>query len=156
MSIFQKLKNLDVAPDAIVKLEYSDGVDVFVHNETELDTALSETDVVSMFSELIATPGLKAQSTYGGNILESIRDNDLLDDYPRDDSFSEYLQEQINDNFHDVDLIDCSIEKYDHKRGYCTLTANVSVQYDNLMDTVPSLYGWTAQVTTENGTLMLS
>tara|TARA_B100000131_G_C17982533_1_gene559224 strand:- start:279 stop:749 length:471 start_codon:yes stop_codon:yes gene_type:complete len=156
MSIFDKLENLNVSGDTIVSLSYSDGVNVFVHNESEVDTALSETDVVTQFAELISTPGLAAETAYGNNIIESLRDEGHLDDYERDGTFSEYLSEMIVNNFYDVDLVEYSIEKFDHKRGYCTLTADVRVSYDNLMKSAPFLHGWNVSVPTENGTLTLS
>ena len=56
MSIYKKLQGLDLNSDATISLRYSEGTDVFVHNETEVETAMSETDVINRFSELIATP----------------------------------------------------------------------------------------------------
>ena len=41
MSITQTLKNLNLEPDSLVTLTYSEGTDVFVHNETEIETALA-------------------------------------------------------------------------------------------------------------------
>ena len=91
MSIVNKLKKLNLEADAIVGLSYSDGVDVFVHNETEVDTALSETDVVSTFSELIATPGLRASTRFGGDVIQSMRDDGFLEDYDRNGDFPSSL-----------------------------------------------------------------
>ena len=54
MSILENLKNLNLDSDAVVSLSYSEGTDVFVHNETEVETALSETDVVNSFAELVS------------------------------------------------------------------------------------------------------
>ena len=155
MTIFDSLENLNLSDDSVVSLSYSEGTDVFVHNETEVDTALSETDVVSSFADLIATPGLNAETQYGGNVLESLRDEGLLEDYARDFTFSEYLAEMITDNFYDVDLIEYTTEKYDHKRGFCTLSADVNVTMGNIMEARPMLIGWKASVETDNGTLIL-
>ena len=66
MSITQKIKNLNLSEDTLVTLSYSEGTDVFVHNETEVETALSDTDVVSSFASLIATPGLRVSSQWSG------------------------------------------------------------------------------------------
>ena len=156
MSIIQKIKDLNLSEDTTVSLSYSDGVDVFVHNETEVETALSETDVVTTFADLIATPGIRAETQYGGNVLESLREEGLLEDYPRDFTFSEYLAETITENFYDVDLIDYTTEKYDHKRGFTTLSADVKVSVKNLLSAQPYLGGWTVSVPTEAGTLTLS
>jgi len=155
MTILESLKNLNLDTDAVVSLSYSGGTDVFVHNETEVDTALSDTDVVSTFAELVATPGLNAETQYGGNVLESLRNEGLLDDYAHDHTFSEYLAETITDNFYDVEVIEYTTEKYDHKRGFCTLSADVNVTMGNILKSVPCLIGWKASVKTENGTLIV-
>ena len=154
MSIASKLKGLNLEEEATVTLTYREGTDVFVHNETEIETALAETDVVSTLSSLIATQGLNVETQFGGNVLEGLREAEYLEDYTRDGTFEDYLTETINDNFYDIDLVDYSIEKYDHKRGYCTLTAQVNVSAQNLIDTQPYLGGWKAQVTTDSGTLI--
>ena len=153
MSIITKLKSLNLEPDTMVTLTYSEGVDVFVHNETEVETAMAETDVISTFSELIATPKLKVSTQYGGSIIERLRQEEYLDDYARDGDFGAYLNEVISDNFYDVDCIEYSTEKYDHKRGFCTLTAQVQITADNIIAQAPFLSGWTASVSTSNGTL---
>jgi hypothetical protein len=156
MSIIQKIKELNLPEDASVSLNYSEGADVFVHNETEVDTALSETDVVSMFAALVATRGLQAESTYGTHILNSLRSDGLLDDYERGSfSFSEYITETLKENFYDQEFIEHSTEKYDHKRGYCTLSADVKVSVKNLLISSPYLGGWQASVKTDAGTLTL-
>ncbi|MEC7116161.1 MAG: hypothetical protein VXW76_06305 [Actinomycetota bacterium] len=155
-TIFDKLKNLELPENTVVSLSLSEGTDVFVHNETEVETALSETDVVSTFSDLVATPGLNAKTRYGTNIIEALRDEGLLDDYERGTfTFAEYISDAITDNFYDVDLIDYSTEKYDHKRGFCTLTADVVVPLGTLLETRPFLGSWEVSVPTENGTLVL-
>ena len=139
-----------------MSLSLSEGTDVFVHNETEVETALSETDVVSVFSDLVSTPGLNAKTRYGTDIIESLRDEGLLEDYERGShAFAEYITETINDNFYDVDLIDYTTEKYDHKRGFCTLTADVVVPLTSLLEAQPYLGSWEVSVPTENGTLVL-
>jgi hypothetical protein len=155
MHILEKLAGLQLPDDTVVTLTYSEGTDVFVHNETEVETAIADTDVISSFAELIATSGLKVTTPYGSEVLQSLRDEGLLEDYDREGWFGEYLCETINDNFYDIDLIEHSTEKYDHKRGYCTLTATVKANLDNLLEAQPYLGGWTASVSTVAGTLTL-
>ena len=149
----EKLTNLKVQENEMVTLSYSDGTDVFVHNETEVETAMAETDVISVFSELIATPGLHVSTQYGGNVLGRLREDNLLEDYDRGGDFGAYLNDVISDNFYDVDMIEYSTERYDHKRGFCTLRAQVQVSAGDLIKLNPYLNGWTASVKTENGTL---
>jgi len=157
MSIIQKLKNLNLDPDTMVTLKYSEGTDVFVHNETEVETAMAETDVISTTAELLATPGLKLYSAWGNSeVLGELRSADLLEDYERGEGdFSEYLTETINDNFYDVEIIEYSTEKYDHKRGFCTLSVDFRAKVSDLVSASPWLGCWTVSVPTENGTLTL-
>ena len=156
MSIFETLREMNMPGDSVVSLSLSEGTDVFVHNESEVETALTETTVVSEFAELVATKGLEVTTAYGTNVLDSLRDDGLLDDYDREGWFSVYLAETMNDNFYDLDLIEYSTEKYDYKRGFCTLTADVRVTLENLLDVCPPLTGWDVQVKTPNGTLTVT
>ena len=128
-NVFENLKSLNLEEGTIVTLTYEEGADVFHFNETEIETALSQTDVVNQFAELIATPGLDARDSWSeASILEGLRDQGMLDDYERGSfTFSEFITEMISENFYDTELIDYSTEKYDHKRGFTTLTATVKV-----------------------------
>lgn len=156
MSLIQKIKDLNLPEDATVSLSYSEGVDVFVHNETEVETALSETDVLSTFSELVATRALQAESMYGTHVLDSLREEGYLDDYERGSyGFAEHIAEKLEENFYDQEFIEYSTERYDHKRGFTTLSADVKVSVKNLLFATPHLGGWTASVQTDAGTLTL-
>jgi len=150
-SVFEKMQEMKFDSSSMVTLTYSEGTDVFVHNESEVETALEETNVVEAFSDLIATPDLTTATMWGNDILEDLRGADLLEDYERDGTFSEYLAETIKDNFYDTDIIDYCTEKYDHKRGFCTLTAQIQVPLTNLMEVQPLLAGWDITVKAPNG-----
>lgn len=156
MSITNKLKSLNLNKDAVVNLTYSEGTDVFVHNESEIETALENTDVVQTLSELVATKGLEVTTSYGTGVIESLREEGLLENYERgSDNFQEYIAETITDNFYDVDLVDYSTEKYDYKRGFTTLSVDVNVPVDQLLEVQPFIDIWTVSVKTENGILTL-
>jgi hypothetical protein len=156
MSIFETLTSMNLPTDTVVNLSYSEGTDVFVHNETEVETALSDTNVVSTFSELIATPGMSVKSQRGTDVLCSLREQGLLDSYERGThAFSDFLTMTITDNFYEIDLIEHSTEKYDHKRGFTTLSADVQVSLEEILATQPALYGWDVSVQTAAGILTL-
>ena len=109
MSIFEKLAELNLPDETTVSLSISEGTDVFVHNETEVETALSETSVVNDVAELITTPGLKVTDTYGHSPVESLREEGFLDDYTRGDfAFTEFVSEVINENFYDQEFVEYS------------------------------------------------
>jgi len=153
MSIYKKLQSLNLTEDSMVSLRYSEGTDVFVHNETEVETAMAETDVINRFSELIATPGLRAQTRWGEEIISELRDSGFLEEYERDYTFSDFISDTISENFYDFEFIETSTEKYDHKRGFCTLSAEVEIPYGNLTKAQPDLIGWDVVVETPLGSL---
>jgi len=156
MSIYEKLKNLNLNPETTVTLSYSEGVDVFVHNETEVETALAETDVVNTFAELITTPGLDVNTQWGNeSVMQTLRSEGLLEDYERDGDFASYVTDVLTENFYDQDFVEYSTERYDHKRGFTTLSAEVQVPITDILQANPHLSGWEVSVQTENGVLTL-
>jgi len=154
MSVFDRLIGLDLPTDTKVTMSYSEGTDVFVHNETAVDDAIGYTDVIQTFSDLVATPGLQAEIPYCGNVLQVMRDNDWLDGYePREFYFGEYIAETLVENFYDQEFIDSSVEQYDYKRGFCTLETTVTTDIGNFLKAQPIVAGWQVSVSTPDGTL---
>ena len=138
----------------MITLTLEEGTDVFVHNETEVEDAMNETSVIHDFASLIANTKLDARNRWNGNIIQHLRDNDFLDEYERGSfSFEDFLADSLSENFYDQELIEHSTEKYDHKRGFCTLTAQVEVPFSNFAEVNPMIIGWNVSVETENGTL---
>ena len=115
---------------------------------------MNETSVISEFAALIAHSKLDARNRFSGNVLEHLRAQDFLDNYERGTfGFEEYLAETLSENFYDTDLIEYSTEKYDHKRGFTTLTAQVDVPVSNFVEVNPFISGWQVSVETDDGTL---
>ena len=156
MSIINKIKNLNLSSDTKVTMTYEGATDVFVHNETAIDTAIADTDVISTLAELITEhPKLNASTRYGDGILNHLRSEGHLEDYDRGEFyFTDFVTEVITENFYDLDFIDSSVHAYDHKRGECTLSTEVITTVGNLLleENAP-LSLWTVSVPTENGTL---
>jgi|TARA_B100000287_G_C20633380_1_gene780724 hypothetical protein len=154
MSVVKRLQSLNLPEDAIITLTREEGTDVFVHNETEVEDAINETSVIYDFASLIANTKLDARNRWSGNIIQHLRENDFLDEYERGTfAFEDFLAETLTENFYDTDLIEYSTEKYDHKRGFTTLTAQVEVPFANFAEVNPFVSGWTVSVETDNGTL---
>ena len=151
-----KLQALKLPEDTMVNLSYSEGTDVFVHNETEVDDALSYTDVISTFASLVATRGLNVSTQFGGNVLQVMRSEGHLDDYERgSNAFEDYIGEFLTENFYDQDFIEHSTERYDHKRGFCTLSTQVQLPMSEIISQSPYLSGWEISVKTDSGTLTI-
>ena len=156
MTVTEKIKNLNLPPETKVKLNLSEGCDVFVHNETEVETALENTCVVDEFVSAILNPSLVVTTTWGNDPLEVLREAGLLEDYTdRTGWFESYLTEAIYDNFYDAEVIEYSTEKYDHKRGYTTLTAELYTTVGNMLESGVSLPSWSVTVEHPAGDLIL-
>ena len=154
MSVVKRLQTLKLPEDAMVTLTREEGTDVFVHNETEVEDAMNQTSVIHDFASLIANTKLDARNQWSGNIIQHLRDNDFLDEYQRGTyEFEDFLAETLTENFYDTDLIEYSTEKYDHKRGFCTLTARVNIPLANFVEVNPFVSGWQISVQTDDGTL---
>jgi len=157
MSLKNNLAELKLEESAKVTFTYEEGTDVFHFNETHVDDALNGTDVVDRLASAI-TSGLQVASQYGGSPLESLRDADLLDAYERGNfAFEGYVAETIRDNFYDADLIEESTERFDHKRGFTTLSTTLSARVADVLSQVEDyaveFSGWKAEVSTNNGML---
>ena len=154
MSVVKRLQSLKLAEGAMVTLTFKEGTDVFHFNETEIEDAMSETSVIGEFASLIANTKLDARNRWSGNIIEHLRAGEYLDDYERGaHAFEEYLTETLSENFYDHDLIEYSTEKYDHKRGFTTLMAQVDIPVSNFIEEDPFVSGWEVSVQTDNGVL---
>lgn len=153
MSVLDSLKALNLDQNTIVDLTFEDGCDCFMHTGDAVETAVSETEVVDKLAHLVATPGLDLATQYGNDILEDLRDECLLDEYERDGTFAEFLSSTFRDNFYDLELIESSVEAYDYKRGFCTLSAVCSAPLGQLLETSPDLVGWKVEVPVQGGRL---
>lgn len=155
MTLKDNLNNLDLTNDSIVTFTYEDGTDVFHFNETHVETALSETDVVERLAT-VTTSGLNVSTEYGESPIEVLRDRELLEDYERGSfAFEEFVADTIRDNFYEVELIEESTEHYDHKRGFTTLSTTIVAPVEDVINDSLSyettFSGWTAEVKTNGG-----
>jgi hypothetical protein len=152
----ETLKELNLPGSDWVALTYSDGADVMHYKDDAVNDAVSETDVVSRFSDLIMSlPELRRNG-----ILEDLADAVGLELPDPEDSDAEpidasIISEAIENNFFDQQFIDYSMKQYDHKRGYCTLTATVEVTVDELLSSDLDLFRWTIELQTKHGKLTL-
>ena len=151
MNLHDKMKAAKLNRVGRVTLSYSGGADV-VHAWDGFETeVMSDAGIAQAVAELITEPSFK------NNIIEEMRDNGDLDEYPRDGSgFSDFVAEAIEENFWEYDWIDQSTERYDYKRGYHTITANIETTIGNILDAPGFLFtGWKAQIKNDAGTLVM-
>ena len=165
--VVDQLKELNLPSETNVSLSYTGGCDCFVYNETEVETALEETDVVSVFANLVSTIGLNLTDNYGNNVIDSLvdaehierdfvnscRDEDNEEYY--DDDLDEAISEFVNDNFYDQEFIEKDVTRYDHKRGYIDLIARLNTTVGNVIETNVDLTGWEVSVPLAGGTFTL-
>lgn len=149
-----KLKELSLPGDTWVTLTNSDHAEVFHYKDDAVNDAVSDTDVVQWFSELVmALPATRREG-----ILDELADACGLEIPDPDDENAEPLEwghvhDAIVNNFFDQEFIAHEIKKYDHKRGRCTLTATLEITLDELLNLDYDLSGWEIEVETKRGTL---
>ena len=154
--IVEKLRNLNLPEDSLVNLSFEDHSEVFHYTEDYHDEVLSDTGIIESIASLVSTFKDNVTS-YGDSILENMRQNNLLDNYERDGTFDDYLSEVLYESHWDLDIVEWSTEKYDHKRGCCTVSATFAVPLSCLYaNPEAQLTGWEASVKTPLGTLILN
>lgn len=151
MSLYKKIRSLGVKDDTMVNFSYEEGADVFHYTETEVETAMSETGFAHTLAEAI-TQGILYSK--GNQILEEMRDEELLEEYERgDEAFTDFVAEVISAEHWNYDWFEYSTEKYDHKRGFTNLSAEFDITLADLENDPHPLIGWKASVQTPNGYL---
>lgn len=161
-----KLENLNLDENITVTLSYSDGADVLHYKDDGgVEDAIEGTDTVRRFSELVGT----LQENYEGvhpiveeldncyviNLEDFVEETDDVEAEPTYNIGWLDIQEGITSNFYDQEYIEKEVKKYDHKRGYCTLTATVNITLAELFSVRPDLSGWEIEVETADGTLTI-
>jgi hypothetical protein len=147
MNFHDKLKEVDVDKDQEIVLRFKDGADVVHAWDGYEEEVMQETDFASTVAELITASGFK------NDVIDTLRDESYLEDYPRDHSgFEQFVGDVIKDNFWDMDFIERETERYDYKRGRFTLEAQVRTTIGSVLST-PAFYfsGWSARVPTRIG-----
>ena len=130
--IIDRIQNLNVDPEEYVYLNYEDSTEVWHISDSYIEEALTEISTPNMLATLLATPGITVYSRYEEDILATMREEGLLDNYERDHAFEEYLTETIRTEAYQYDLLTISTERHDHKRGTCEIAVNVKVKAGDL------------------------
>jgi len=153
MSKIQKLKDANLATNTRVMLKYEDGLDV-VHCHDDYESyAVGGTCIANHLSEMAINPSL------GNNhVLQEMRANGLLDDYERgSDGFEDFVSEVVAKNWQEYDWIETSTEKYDHKRGFTTVSTFLETTVGVVSEMADfELAGWNIQVDHPLGSLEIT
>jgi hypothetical protein len=159
-NIVEALQELGVKSEDYVYLNYTDQAEVWHIADDYIETALGETGTASILANALATPGVTVLSRYDEDILASMRDEGMLDDYDRDGYFEDYLEGKIMEEAYQYDLLTISTERHDHKRGTCEVAANLKVQAGEIYELGSSADAFAAAfevvVQTKAGTLTLN
>ena len=135
MSIKNTLRQLNVAADDYVYLNYTDSASVWHISDDYIDSALAETNTAEMLAGLLACPAkVTVLSRYDEDLLATMRDEGMLEDYDREGWFDDYLAEKIREEAYQYDLLAISTERHDHKRGTCEISSNVKVAAGELYE----------------------
>ena len=155
MTLVERVRKIkDVDGTTVCSFEYAEGVDVFHCNGDHIEVTMNKTRVAEKLAEVITQTDMMTNE-WGTDIIEEMRENELLENYMRGSGdFESYVTSVIRENYHDYDWINNATEHYDYKRGYTTLTAQLQCQVqelENIKDPYV-LNGWTAVVRTASGT----
>jgi len=162
VTIIDTINNLNVTDDTIVTLKYEDSHDGW-HSTGELESeAVRETSTADMVAELITDKDLQVHTALGGEVaLDSLRDADLLEEYERGSfEFETFIADVIKQKTFECDeLIDFETIQYDHKRGRCEVSSELTTTVGNMKKAaeagdgdIYSLTGWTASFEHSGGT----
>mgnify|MGYP003653090174 FL=1 len=159
-NIIETLKELNVSNEDYVYLNYTDSAEVWHISDDYVSTALGETETAAMLAGVVATKGVTVLSRYDEDILATMRDEGMLDDYDREGYFEDYLTEKIQEEAYQYDLLTISTERHDHKRGTCEIAANIKVAAADLYNLGAGansfVSGFDVVVQTAAGTLTLN
>jgi len=160
MSIFERLSKLNLNDHTNVIFEYADGNDVFHYKDNYIEETVASTGTVNALSEVITTIKSTFMTEWGTDIIQEMRDDNLLKDYERGSfTFDQYVGNVITTNFYEYDWLHTDTEHYDYKRGFTTITARVQAPYGEIRkfyETIDQIFlGWTAVVRTSAGTITI-
>ncbi len=153
MSKIQKLKAANLNTDTRVVLTFEDGSDVVHCHDNYENEVIGGTCIASYLSEMAINPSL------GNNhVIQEMRQNGLLDDYARgSDDFEDFVSEVVSENWREYDWIEASTEKYDHKRGFTTVSTFLETTVEAVSKMADfELAGWSIQVDTPLGSLEIA
>ena len=153
MSKIQKLKDANLTTNTKVMLKYEDGNDVVHCHDNYEDDVVGGTCIASYLSEMAINPSL------GNNhVIQEMRENGLLDDYARgSDDFEDFVSEVVSENWREYDWIEASTEKYDHKRGFTTVSAFLETTVEAVSNMADfELAGWVIEVDHPLGALVIT
>ena len=154
MSIIEKLKKIQVEAGTDVTLRYEAGQDVLHYTDNYYDDVIAETPVASSLANLTTNlPNIRTRWSKLP-IIETMRDDGYFEEYEEGEINTSLITEIIQEHWNECDWLEFSTEKYDYKRGYATLSAEVVVPYSEIVNAEEwMLTGWTAVVQTDLGTL---
>jgi len=159
-NIIETLKELNVSAEDYVYLNYLDSAEIWHISDDYIATALGDTETASMLASAMATAGVTVLSRYDEDILGTMRDEGMLDDYERDGYFEDYLADKIREEAYQYDLLTITTERHDHKRGTCEVAANIKVAAADLYNLGSGansfVAGFDVVVQTKAGTLTLN
>mgnify|MGYP001472501453 CR=1 FL=1 len=139
-----------------VVMIYEDRCDVWHCTDEYVAEAVEQTSTADALAQLITlSPEITDQ--WGNPILDNMRDSGYLEDYQRGGgTFCEHVASSIRQNFYEGDWLEYNTEKYDHKRGCTTISATVKLPMRDVIKLdEAALSGWTLQVTTDLGNLII-
>ena len=156
MGLVEKLQEAELPENTRVTLRMEHGDDVVHAWDGYEEQVIDSSDIISEMTSIATYPGDPL------GLLDNMRNEGLLDEYPRDDTegmgfFEEYVHDTLNEEARGYGWIETETEQYDYKRGFCTAYVEFTTTVGNLVENM-SRYpfgGWTARVNTKLGSLTI-
>ena len=105
---------LDFPDETKITLTYEDGADVFHANDDYYDFVYDQTGVFETAAALVTSGQFK-----NNEVICSMREQDLLEDYERDNfTFESFVCDTMRETNWDHCFVDGTLEQYDYKRGF--------------------------------------
>lgn len=152
LKITDKLLSVGLDQKQYLSIHLKESCTVFHSSDDYSEVAYNKTNFVQKVADFITQKNIRKSNS----LLDSMRDDDLLDDYERGLSkFTEYVYDKLNNNR--SDYLKESLETWDYKRGELTLSCNVEVPVYILIEAEKNGFvldgHWSVYVPTDFGTL---
>ena len=154
MDVAGALVDLELPQDTMVHLSYEGYEEVFHCHDDYHEIVIASTNIIQQLAVLLARFGNDVYH-YGSSVLEQLREAGYLASYTSDENLDSYLEEVLYEHYYDLECIEFTTTTYDHKRGRCTVEAQVEIPVGSLLGALPALEGWKAWVRTPHGVLMI-
>jgi hypothetical protein len=154
-----KIFTLDLPNSTRCVLKIEANEQVFHFNDDYHDAAFRDSGIFDKLTALVTAAPFR-----GNGVIETMRNDGLLDEYQRGTfDFESYVYEKMIQEQWNYDFVETTLEQWDHKRGNFKMTAQVDTTLGQLKEAMEDWYlkavvlpNFEVHVDTPNGVLILA